>query len=297
MRARLFQWLCLALALWLVSGCARPPPGPLTAEADEPAFLRGRELMRQGRNQEALAAFLKVIEQRGDQAPESHLDVGVLFQQHIKDPIAAIYHYRKYLELKPNAPQADLVRQRIGASMREFARTLPAQPLENQAMRNDMFEVVERLQRENLELKNQLALARANAAAPLPGTRPSVADLELRNPAAVPPASGPAAIIEPVMTAPAAAASSHPISRAPLPDEPRTLQPPMRPADAAAAPAQGVTLPSGARRHIVVKGDTLMSVALRYYNNRSRYRDIYAANRHQMSNENDLKLGMELIIP
>src|SRR5690606_37531444 len=178
MRLRLLLGLCAVLVLGLAAGCERPATGMLTAEIDEPAYRRGKELLRQGRNQEALAAFLNVIEQRGgDNAPESHLEVGLLYQQQIKDPIAAIYHYRRYTELKPNSPQADLVRQRIAAATRDFARTLPAQPLENQVMRNDLLEVVERLQRENVELKDQLAAARLNAALPTHALRPTVADL------------------------------------------------------------------------------------------------------------------------
>ena len=87
--------------------------------------------------------------------PESHLEVGLLYQLEVKDPIAAIYHFRRFLELKPNSPQADLVRGRIDAATRNFARTLPAQPLENQLIRNDHLDVIETLQRENTRLKEQ----------------------------------------------------------------------------------------------------------------------------------------------
>ena len=282
MRMRLLWWLCAVVAFGLVLGCERPSTATMTAEIDEPAYRRGKELLRQGRNQEALAAFLKVIEQRGgDEAPESHLEVGLLYQQQIKDPIAAIYHYRRYTELKPNSPQADLVRQRIAAATREFARTLPAQPLENQVMRNDLLEVVERLQRENVELKDQLAAARLNATLPGATLRPTVADLSgtiTPNP--------PLAQSEPV-------AEPSPISRAPLEAEeaPRTFQPPTRPGE------PNVAVPPGGRRHTVAKGDTLTNLAQRYYNNRSRWRDIYSANRSRMASENDLKIGMELVIP
>lgn len=280
MRLRLLLWLCAVVALGLTAGCERPSTDALTAEIDEPAYRRGKELLRQGRNQEALAAFLKVIEQRGsDEAPESHLEVGLLYLQHIKNPIAAIYHFDRYIELKPNSPQADLVRQRIVSAKRDFARTLPAQPLENQVLRNDLLEVVERLQRENTELKEQLAAARLNASVQGAGYGPAVADLSQA--LATPPA-GPAQTV----------AAPSPISPVPLVgDAPGGYQPPTRPSEAAPAPA------TGARRHIVAKGDTLTNLAQRYYSNRSRWRDIYSANRSRMANENDLKIGMELIIP
>ncbi|MFI5357049.1 MAG: LysM peptidoglycan-binding domain-containing protein [Opitutales bacterium] len=53
----------------------------------------------------------------------------------------------------------------------------------------------------------------------------------------------------------------------------------------------------GGRRHTIVKGDTLFSLAQRYYGNRSKWRDIYDANRDQLSSENSLRIGMELKIP
>lgn len=279
MSIRLLLWLSACCACWLAAGCDRPTEGALTAEIDEPAYRRGKELLRQGRNQEALAAFLRVIEQRSD-AAESHLEVGLLYQQQIRDPIAAIYHYRKFTELKPNSPQADLVRQRIAAATREFARTLPAQPLENQVMRNDLLEVVEHLKRENNELKDQLAMMRVNAALPSAAFTPAVADLAMRGQQPAPPASR------------ASAEDSALASRGAAPaGEPRVLREPTRPAAADSAAA------SSARRHVVEKGDTLYNLAQRYYSNQSRWRDIYAANRAQMTSENDLKIGMQLVIP
>ncbi|HEY9250927.1 MAG TPA: peptidoglycan-binding protein, partial [Rariglobus sp.] len=155
--------LCALATLLFVAGCGRYDSSPFTAEIDEPNYRRGKELLRQGRNQEALASFLKVVEKRGDDAPESHLEIGILYQQHIKDPIAAIYHYRKFRELKRNSPQSDLVRQRIDAATREFARTLPGQPLDNQMDKLDLLEKMDQLQRENLQLKDQLILARTQA--------------------------------------------------------------------------------------------------------------------------------------
>ena len=155
--------LCALAALLFSAGCGRYDASPFTAEIDEPNYRRGKDLLRQGRNQEALASFLKVVDMRGDEAPESHLEIGILYQQHIKDPIAAIYHYRRFRELKRNSPQSDLVRQRIDAATREFARTLPAQPLDNQMEKIDLLDRLDQLQRENLQLKDQLLGVRTQA--------------------------------------------------------------------------------------------------------------------------------------
>ncbi|MFH1498675.1 MAG: LysM domain-containing protein [Verrucomicrobiota bacterium] len=265
--------LTLLASLLLATGCAPRDPGVFTPEVEDRDYRRGKELLRQDRNQEALSAFLKVIAERGEGAPESHLEAAILYQKHIKDPIAAIYHYRKFRELKPNSQQADLVRQQIEAATREFARTLPARPLENQAIRSDVYDTLDQLQRENLLLKEQVAEARQ---ALLDATRNS---------------GGTIAVIDPSQSA------LVPVQPVPVetPQAPVTITPRPTPPPAAPTPPPA---PAGAfRRHTVVKGDTLFSLAQRYYGNRSRWRDIYAANRDVMPSENALSIGMELKIP
>jgi len=285
--------LCALAALLFAAGCSRYESSPFTAEIDESGYRRGKDLLRQGRNQEALASFLKVVEKRGDDAPESHLEIGILYQQHIKDPVAAIYHYRKFRELKRNSPQSDLVRQRIDAATREFARTLPGQPLEGQADdKLDLLEKMDQLQRENRQLKDQLI-----------GVRTQVINTNTRPVAVITPDSGES-------LAPLAINSEEsPIAAAPEPDyaaAPVPVPVPMQPANPVVvggrptvqSPAPVVpALTTGFRRHVVAKGDTLFSLAQRYYGNRSRWRDIYAANRNVLPNESALRIGMELRIP
>jgi len=84
-----------------------------------------------------------------------------------------------------------------------------------------------------------------------------------------------------------------PITMAPLPSRQAVTEaaPPVASSVPSPAPAAAV------RTHVVVKGDTLFSLAQRYYNDRARWREIYAANRDQMPNENALRLGMTLKIP
>jgi nucleoid-associated protein YgaU len=49
--------------------------------------------------------------------------------------------------------------------------------------------------------------------------------------------------------------------------------------------------------HRVAAGDTLSSIALRYYDSSASWRGIFAANRDILSNPNRLEVGMELVIP
>jgi hypothetical protein len=129
----------------------------LSAETDEPFYREGQQLERQGRAREALVDYLKVIAKRGDSAPESHLEAGLIYLEQVGDPIAAIYHFRKYLDLEPHSRQASEVAGLIDTAKLNFARTLPAKPLENPDIRLVEGDELDRLRRENDELKAEIA--------------------------------------------------------------------------------------------------------------------------------------------
>ena len=304
MRIRQIVSLTLAgFALLLVMGCDRGDREITTSEADEPNYRQGQQLVKQGRSQEALSAYLKVIAKRSESAPESHLEAGLLYLQQIKDPLAAIYHFRKYLELQPNSRQAVYVKGLVATATREFARTLPAQPLESQTERLDMTEQVERFQRENDQLKAELAALRGNVGTPTVRMRK---DINLDSPIEEAPPETRTHSFLVAQPEPVPAADS-PVSLAPQPVAPvaipgrsvAVVQPPVRTAPTSRSVPTKPTAPASAgnRRHQVGKGDTLFSLAQKYYGNRSRWRDIYNANRDILPSENALRLGMEIKIP
>jgi nucleoid-associated protein YgaU len=238
---------------------------------------------RQGRWEEALTDYLKVIDRRADAAPESNLDAGLIYLNHIKDPIFAIYHFRKYLELEPNSKQAVYVKGLIDAAKREFARALPGQPLESQTEHLGVEEQVARLQRENDELKSENEALRAGV--PVASEHSSTIDIAaIPSPQSV--AASPTPVPDPV---------SSPISLAPVD------QPAAEPASPISDAPQEPTRPAptqGAKHHVVARGDTLFSLAQKFYGNRSKWRDIYAANRDVLSSEKTpLKIGTDLKIP
>ncbi len=277
--------LCAALlALCLGPGCGGDTTS-LSSEMDDSSYREGQQMERQGRWDEALAAYLKTIDRRGDAAPESNLDAGLIYLNHIKDPIYAIYHFRKYLELEPNSKQAVYVRGLIDAARREFARALPGQPLESQTQHLGLEEQVERLERENAELRAENVALRAGA--PMPATHSSTIDIaSLPSPQAIAEAPTPApATGSPISLAPVEAAdAASAISDAP-----------QAPAEAPSRPAKAA---SAVRHHTVARGDTLFSLAQRYYGSRSKWRQLLEANRDLLPSEGaPLKIGMDLKVP
>jgi LysM repeat protein len=264
-RPPLFRLLACA-ALLLGAGCGGNDAPSLGTETDEPAYQQGKQLQKQGRNPEALAAFLKVIERRGEQnAPESHFEVGYLLQK--QDPIEAIHHFRKYLELRPTSKEAPLVRGLIDSAKREFLRTLPGRPDEGQTLTADLREL-ERLRRENDLLKVELASLRGQ---PVGG--PMRVTFSTVDPAGGARAVAPAPADEP------------PFALAPSP----AAAPPQK-----SPPAAKPAVPAG-RRHTVSPGETLYSISRRYG---VKPEAIAAANPLLLPTVNaKLSVGVELKIP
>ena len=129
-------------------------------EINEPHFLRGQEELRRGNTMEAMSAFMKVTEKRKD-APESHFELGRIYLDKLNDPFAAIYHFRKFLEYKPNSKESDIVRQMIETAKKKVLADMPESPFENNIRRMELEDLLKKVQRENLELKQKLNAAAA----------------------------------------------------------------------------------------------------------------------------------------
>jgi hypothetical protein len=233
------------LALAAGAGCGGDSSS-LASEMDDSSYRDGQQMERQGRWDEALVDYLKVIDRRGDSAPESNLDAGLIFLNHRKDPIFAIYHFRKYLELEPNSKQAVYVRGLIDAATREFARALPGQPLESETEHLGVEEQVERLKRENDSLRAENAALRDGATVPVMHSSAIDAPSIVTQPSAPPDdAAQPAPVaVSPISMAPGDQATSSAITDAPQ-DEPhrppRSRRGPLRPPPCATTRWRGAT--------------------------------------------------------
>ena len=295
-RGKISGLLVLGLIL-LGSGCGRNDALTPGAEVDDPGYREGKQLEKQGRMQEALAAYLKVIEKRGDRASaESHLEVGLIFKRDIKDPIEAIHHFRKYLEQQPNTRLAPMVRQQLADAQRQFASTLPAQPLESQVARLDGYDQIERLQRENDQLKAELAGLRG-VGEPARATNMVRANV------------GEAIDSRPAPSNPPPVEETSPITLAPI--QAREMEPPVTqvqtpptpplPAGTRVAPTKPAAATGSGRTYTVGTKETLWVVATKAYGtaNNARVRAIADANRDLLPNGKDtpLQTGMRLKIP
>lgn len=261
--------LCAMLAVFYIlsAGGCDFGTAEVVKETNEPHFVRGREELRRGNNPEAMSAFMKVVEKRKD-APESHFELGRLYLDHMNDPIEAIYHFRKYLELKPSSPVSPMVNQMIETAQKKFALSLPETPFDNNIKRLELQEIVDTLRKQNLELKQKLAAAaetidhlKATQTVRVETARPRQSTAERQ----------------------AAAAESL-----------RTAQRETKAADSPRGQQVRKDVPS---TYVVQAGDTLSTISRKVYGTKNKWREIFSANRDRMATPESLKPGQTLKIP
>ena len=258
----------LGLALFgcsLLAGCGQAEKSTTTLETDESQFRYGLQMEHDGRQDDALAAFGRVIKARDDDAPESHLESGQIYLNQKNDPISAIYHFQHFLSAKPKAEQAPMVRQLIETAEKNFARALPGHP--GTFDEADLIDQLASLRAENENLRQQLGnggglrvgAVAADRAAPVVVTQVPVAAVPVARPAAASNARAAASV--------------------------------------AANPAR-ITAVSAARTYTVGPGDTLSSISQKELGNRSRWTEIFDANRDKLPSANSpLHIGMVLNLP
>jgi LysM repeat protein len=251
-----FALVASLFALIALSACA-PNGLEVVGETDEKQYQLAKDYQGQGRTAEALSAFLRVID-AGRDAPESHFEAGYIYLNSMKDPVKAIYHFDRYLQFKPQSPQATQVRQLIETAQKEFARQLPAHPYQGELDRIDLMELVKSLKLENDSITRDLAAAQQRVQ-------------QLEN------VVGGA---RRVPTAQATVAGQRSLA-------PTQIQAVTPSSDPASAP----------RSYTVKSGDSLSSISRAVYGTPSRWIDIYQANRDRLSSENALKVGQDLRIP
>src|SRR5690348_5687004 len=106
-----FCGVALLLAGLALGGCL-PSPQSQSDEEKELHFLEGRSRVNTMDYPGAIESFEKALE-ANPQSAAAHFELGWLFDRKEPDPAAAIYHYAKYLTLRPGADNMETVKERI----------------------------------------------------------------------------------------------------------------------------------------------------------------------------------------
>jgi tetratricopeptide (TPR) repeat protein len=98
-----------------VAPVAVPPapvssPAGLAAPAPASSYeSAAHQLIAKGRYRDAEAVYRRVLKENPRDA-QAHYNLGVLYEDYLRDASRAADHYRRYLELNPSAPDGDIVR-------------------------------------------------------------------------------------------------------------------------------------------------------------------------------------------
>ena len=165
--------LCALLLLGglAFSGCFPASQGQ-SDEEKEPHFLAGNSWVNARDYTRAIESFEKALEVNPKSAA-AHFELAWIFDQKEVDPAAAIYHYERYLRLRRDAKNIDVVKGRVLALKGDLARTVSLGPVTEKQQR-DLEKTVEenkRLNEENKRLNEELARWRASAVSPVAGGR------------------------------------------------------------------------------------------------------------------------------
>lgn len=240
----------------------------LVDEGEERQYKLAKEFQSQGRNEDALITYLGLISVRRE-SPESHLEVGYIYLQTLKDPIRAIFHFDRYLELKPESEKAIQVKQLIETAKLEFLRQLPTKPFQGDVDRIDLLDIIDKLKKENnaLKLKYNRAL------------------LEIK-----------AAKGEQEMDRVSASLSEM------IPGDVPSIQNDRGPSNTILAPNRDnrtdeIDPREVPKSYVVQSGDTLSKISEKFYGTANRWTDIYEANRDTLPSPGSLRVEQELLIP
>jgi tetratricopeptide (TPR) repeat protein len=151
----------VAVLLWLAAAAGCIPDDRHVDEEKDPHFLRGRNLVNGQDFKGAVEEFEKALESNPRSAA-AHFELGWLYENKINDYAGAIYHYERYLQLQPQSARAQAldVRERVRGCKQQLANS--EFPLPNS---QNLQREVDRLMAENMVLRQQLEMARGQAAA------------------------------------------------------------------------------------------------------------------------------------
>jgi len=261
------HWSLAALILVpLLAGCPRTAEGP-QEEQTNPFYKAGKEKLQAMDYAGAISSFERAL-QDNPRSVLAHFELGIIYDQHLPDYPAALYHYNKAVKLRPTGYPADTIKFRIPACRQELVKADSLSILSSPSALREM----EKLREENQELRRQLGELRSGRA-PAPGV------------ASGNPARGPTnGLVSSYVAGPGG-------SRVPAGSISGTSlnggSGPTGPTD-----RTGATSTNEARVHVLRSGETLASVSRRY---NVRLEALLAANRGL--DPKRLKVGQTIRVP
>ncbi len=260
--------LTLAPLVLALSGCVPVDSGGGDEQKDM-HFLSGKSRLNSMDYEGAIAAFENALISNPKSA-SAHFELGLLYEEKKANYAAAIYHFERYLQLRPKSKWTETVSQHIYSCKLQLARTVSFRlvseqvqdemrklSITNSELRKQVELLKAELQDQAVVFSNKLALA-SQVSLPIPDLQPGRSEPARREPARREPQSR-----EPERR------STPPETRSSGPD--RSLiygqQPAASPARQSNPQPRFRSQPSPMalpRSHIVRQGETLSGISKKY---------------------------------
>jgi len=162
---RKLYYLPLCTAVLVLAGCNDSGLSADEKEERDPLVKTGAAFMEQSQWDDAERSFKEALDKDPLMA-KPHLDLALIYQQYKPNYIHAIYHYDRYLELRPDSQKAAFIREQRDKVLRAlFVQAIQQSPDVQQVVAE-----VKRLQQENAVLKKQLSTGSQAATPTAPQT-------------------------------------------------------------------------------------------------------------------------------
>ncbi len=135
-------WGC-AVVLLLVSGCSGDP-------SNHPLLVKGDRYRREGDFEQAEKFYLRFVERHPTLAL-GHRVLANLYDESLNNPVAALYHYDRFLRLEPKSSDRELI-----AGYRKLVRARLLRDLQREEQPVLLADESAQLRRENQDLRMRL---------------------------------------------------------------------------------------------------------------------------------------------
>lgn len=155
----------IAAVLIMMCGCAKTTRELDGTEARDPLLRKALAKEREGDKDAAMICLRRALDKNPCLA-QAHLRIALLYDEYKKDYVRAIYHYQRYLELRPDTEKRKMIESRVRDAEVSFGATLSGRTAR-------AGEEYRSLQAENARLLNALREVRRNLAARIAASSPS----------------------------------------------------------------------------------------------------------------------------
>lgn len=137
---------------WGIAGCSRGAGWLDDMDRSDPLLQRAAARLAEGEIDAAVRLYVQALDEN-PRAARGHLDLALLLHDSPQDYARAIYHYNRYLELRPDTDKRGMIEDRIRLAEQLFAaKVLPPN------VRSGV--VSAELQKENEELRQTVRILR-----------------------------------------------------------------------------------------------------------------------------------------